>query len=288
VNGYFAERLHQTTKVPYIITDHDFAEIADCERFPQRRSFFEPILRSAFRNVCVARRMEEDMKRIFPFARTQVIHNGINPHPASIFSTPRPAELEGKLVLFSAGMFVGRKGFPLLIEAFSKVGPRHPSAVLRIGGDGPDRGEIEATIARLGMADRVTLLGLLPQERIFQEMAWCDAFPLISWNEPFATVFIEAMGAGKPIVTASDGGINDVVQDRVHGMVVPPKDCSAAAEALGYLLENTDARAEMGRNAKRLVEEHLTWEANSRTMLDIFAQAARAKGTWAGSADAAV
>ena len=217
--------------------------------------------------------MQNDLQRIFPGARAITIHNGINPHPADIFQTSRPAELQDKKIFFSAGMFVPRKGFLLLIEAFSRIAADYPDAILRIGGDGPQRPEIEATIQRLKMTGRVELLGLLPQKRIFQEMAWSDAFPLVSWDEPFATVYIEAMGAGVPIITASDGGINDVVRDRVHGLVVPPKDVAAAAGALKGMLSNDEGRRGMGRNARALVEEQLTWGANSRRMLELFEQA---------------
>ena len=104
-------------------------------------------------------------------------------------------------------------------------------------------------------------------------MVWSDLFALVSWNEPFATVFLEAMAAGKPIVTASDGGINDVVLDRTHGRVLPPKDVVATADALDHLLSDDTARLAMGRNASALVSEGLTWEATSRRMLSLFNEA---------------
>ncbi len=275
VNGYFAHRLSRITNLPYVITDHDFAEIASCEHLPARKAFYEPIIRGASRNICVCNRMEADMKRIFPFARTSVVHNGINTHPSEIYTTPRPAELQKKKVIFSAGMFTPRKGFPLLIEAFSKLAERHPDAVLRIGGDGTQRPEIEAVIDRLQLRDRVQLLGLLSQKQVFQEMQWSDIFALASWDEPFGVVFTEAMSAGKPIVAASDGGINDVVDHRVHGMIFPPKDLHGTTDALDYLLANPVARLEMGRNAKDLVDTRLTWDANTRVMLKIFEKAAK-------------
>jgi glycosyltransferase involved in cell wall biosynthesis len=240
---------------------------------------FERIIRAASRNVCVAKRMQADMMRIFPFARAVTLYNGINPHPPEIFAVPRPPELAGKQVIFSAGMFNVRKGFPLLIEAFAKIAGKFPDAVLRIAGDGVQRAVIEQTIAAHRVEARVQLLGLMPQARIFQEMAWSDAFALVGWDEPFATVFIEAMGAGKPILTAGDGGINDVVVDRVHGLVVPPKNADAAAEALASLLADSQARETMGRNARTLVENRLTWDANARELLKLFTEAAPPPGS---------
>ncbi len=270
VNGFFAERLRQLTGLPYVVSDYDFNEIADCEKFPRRREFFDPVMRSATANICAARRMQQDMLRIFPHARATTIHQAIWPHPPEIFAAPRPPELQGKTIIFSAGMFVPRKAFPLLIQAFAQIAPHYPDALLRIAGDGPQRPEIEALISQLHLSHRVQLLGLLPHQQVFQQMAWSDLFALVSWDEPFATVFLEAMAAGKPIVTASDGGINDVVVDGVHGKVVPPKDVPAIAQALDHLLANPESRIAMGRNARTLVQEQLTWDVTARKILQLF------------------
>jgi len=80
----------------------------------------------------------------------------------------------------------------------------------------------------------------------------------IKWDEPYATVFLEAMGAGKAVITANDGGINDYVRDGIHGYTVPPKNLDAAAEALDKMLSNTAERERMCRNAAQLFEESLT------------------------------
>jgi glycosyltransferase involved in cell wall biosynthesis len=272
VNGFFAERIHQLTGIPYVVSDYDFAEVADCEKFPRRREFFDRVIRSATASICAAKRMERDMLRIFPHARATTIHQAIWPHPTEIFKTPRVPELQGKTIIFSAGMFVPRKGFLLLIKAFAQIAPKYPNALLRIGGDGPQRPEIEALIQELKLSDRVQLLGLLPHKQIFQEMAWSDLFALVSWDEPFATVFLEAMAAGKPIVTASDGGINDVVVDGIHGKVVPPKDLPAVIQALDDLLANPESRIVMGQNARAMIQERLTWDITSRSIIQLFQQ----------------
>jgi glycosyltransferase involved in cell wall biosynthesis len=278
VNGYFAERIRQLRPIPFVVTDHDFFEISDCDHLPRRRAMFERIKMAASTNVCVSQRMENDTRRIFPNARAQTVHNGINPLPADIFSTPRPAELRDRQIVLSVGMFTPRKGFPLLIEAFKSVAEKHPRAVLRIIGDGKDRPAIEAAITQHGLADKVALLGLQPSHQVFQEMAWADLFALVSWDEPFATVFIEAMGAGIPVITASDGGITDVVRHGVHGLIVPPKDAVAAASAMNELLADDARRRAMGAQARALVENQLTWSANAQRMFALFNEAIQSPG----------
>ena len=103
-----------------------------------------------------------------------------------------------------------------------------------------------------------------------QEMVWCDAFALIGWDEPFATVFIEAMSAGKPIVCANDGGITDAVRDGVHGRTVPPHDLPAATAALDALLLDETQRIRMGAAAQSLAVEHLSWDANAQDDAQLF------------------
>ncbi len=269
VNGYYASQIANETGIPYAITDHDFDEIARCEHYPGRRAFFASILRNAAQHLCVSHRMERDVRRLFPSVRTATLHNGINP-PSEI-DNRRPAFLDGKLIIFAAGMFTERKGFPLLIEAFAQLAPRFPNSVLRIAGDGEQRAVIEATIRKHQVSERVTLLGRVPHEHVMREAAWCDIFALTSWNEPFGVVYVEAMAAGRPIVACTDSGIADVVEDGIQGYLVPPKDVSATALALERLLRSASERENMGQNAKALARD-LTWESNTEKLLGMLKQ----------------
>ena len=94
-------------------------------------------------------------------------------------------------------------------------------------------------------------------------------FALIGGDEPFATVFSEAMSAGKPIVFASDGGITDVAKDGVHGLSVEPGDARSAVAALDRLLGDAELRARLGRGASELASQ-LTWEQNARNVAELF------------------
>jgi glycosyltransferase involved in cell wall biosynthesis len=275
MNGYMAERIFRLRNIPFVITDHDYQEISDCGQLPKRKKMFDRIKTAASQNICVSRHMENETRRLFPNVCTTTVYNGINKIPADMLSQPRPEELRGKQVVLSVGMFAPRKGFPLLVEAFAQASQSQPNAVLRIVGDGEDRPAIEAMIRRHNLQGKVSLLGLQPQKQVFQEMAWADLFALVSWNEPFATVFIEAMGVGRPVITASDGGICDVVKDGVHGLVVPPKDAPAAARAIQALLSDEPRRRAMGEQGRALVETQLNWTANARRLIEFFEEARR-------------
>jgi glycosyltransferase involved in cell wall biosynthesis len=218
--------------------------------------------------------MEAEMKALFPSARTRTVQNGTDPISETRFRVPRPTTHAGKLVIFSCGAFYQRKGFPLLIDAFARVAARYPEAILRIAGDGDERGDVEESIRRHGLGSRVHLLGFRPHDEVLQEMVWSDIFALTGWDEPFATVYSEAMSARKPIVCCNDGGITDVLENGVHGITVPPRDPEAIAAALDLLASDPGLRDRMGAAGKRLFETRLTWDHNARTMRSIFEEAA--------------
>jgi len=77
-NGYFAFRIHKLTGIPFVVTDHEMGEITACEIFPARRAVYEKVIGAAHRMVSVAGVMRKDMERVFPEARCEVIHNGMN------------------------------------------------------------------------------------------------------------------------------------------------------------------------------------------------------------------
>ena len=270
VNGYMAWRLNKITGIPYVITDHDFGEIDSCRDNEARRALFEPIVEGSSRMVAVANRMERLVAELFPKSRTSTVHNGSDPPDRSLASMPRPLEISGRLVVFSACAFYERKGIPLLVRAFARVAGRFPEAVLRIAGDGDLRQQVEDVIAETGISSQVQLLGQIPHAKVLQEMAWADVFALPGWNEPFATVFTEALSVGCPIIYASDGGITDVVVDGVHGLAVEPRSEESLASALEAMLTDAPRRRAMGLAARELFAKKLLWDCNAITMRALF------------------
>ena len=320
-NGYFAFRIHKETGIPFIVTDHEMGEITACEIFPARRAVYDKVIGAAHRMVSVAGVMRKDMERVFPEARCEVIHNGVNlayapvesrverressaapaSTPATRNSLPanapealRLSTLDSgpstPLVILTCGMFYERKNFPGLIQAFNLVAGKHPNVILRILGDGPDRIKVEEARDASPFKDRIEMPGKVGHADVLQQMHEADIFALIGWREPFATVFLEAMAMGLPVIACDDGGIAEVmhsadVNDPVlaaglstydthapSGLLVPPKDILAAARALEYLILNPKARKQIGEAARRKIEADLTWDAVAQKYLQIFNQ----------------
>jgi glycosyltransferase involved in cell wall biosynthesis len=271
-SGFIGLRIHERFGIPYVITDHSFDYIEACRRFPWRRRLFEKVVRNAQAVVAVARRMEALLQELFPGIRTVTIQNGTDPIPQAILDGPRPAELRDRFIFFSCGFFYERKCFPELIDAFAPVAACHPEALLRIAGDGALRPAVEARIRAHQLQDRVQLLGLVDHATVLQEMAWSDAFVLIGYDEPFGVVFSEAMAAGKPIIAASDGGINDVFIDQVHGLAVPPRDIGAATVAMKRLLMDQGFRVACGRASNQLFDSKLRWSPNAQGLITVLSK----------------
>jgi glycosyltransferase involved in cell wall biosynthesis len=277
-NGSLAWHCRREMGLPYLVTDHDLGEIEDCGRYRARWRAMGRVAEGAFRSLSVSRRMEQVMLRQFPFARTRTLHNGTNAIPPEIASAPRPRDRRSQVVVFSAGMFYERKGFPLLIEAFADATRGRSDAHLRIAGDGPARAAIEAAIRRLGLQERVHLLGLLPHRDVLQEMVWADAFALVGWDEPFGVVFAEALAAGCPTIMASDSGAAEVVQHGVHCLLVSPRDVRAAADALRSVLQDRALAKRLGAAGRALWSSRLTWDVNATALVSLFREAAEEEG----------
>jgi glycosyltransferase involved in cell wall biosynthesis len=282
VNGHLAAGLRERHGLPYVVTEHDFDEIRAAARHRLRRAHYRRAMGGATTVIAVATRMEREIAELFPGVPVRTVHNGADLPVATPTdrATADPAGASATdpsgapATILSVAGFFERKALPLLVEAFSRVVPSHPGAVLRIAGDGRERPAIERAIAVHGAADRITLLGSIPHDEVLREMRAADLFALVGWDEPFATVYLEAMAAGTPVVCCSDGGITDVVRDGVHGRVVAPRDVEAAAAALDDLLADPDGRRRMGEAGRRLIAENLTWDRHAAEMAEVLRRAA--------------
>ncbi len=155
-------------------------------------------------------------------------------------------------------LFVGRlvyyKGLTVLLQAMVAVG-----AGLVIAGDGPLAGALRTRAGALGLADQVVFLGGLSDEAIRQLYRACDVFVLPSTErtEAFGLVQVEAMACGLPVVSTDlPTGVPWVNAHGVTGLVVPPGDAGALADALRRLLADPALRAELGQAGRRRAVQH--------------------------------
>ena len=164
-------------------------------------------------------------------------------------------EAERPTVLF-VGRLVPYKGVDVLLDALSRL-----DAAATIVGDGPQRAALEAQARALGISGRVKFLGSVGEEELAALYRACDVFalPSVTRQEAFGVVQLEAMAAGKPVVSTELGtGVGWVNRDSETGFVVPPRDAAAFSEALSCLLADATLRQNMGDAAMRRVRSAFT------------------------------
>lgn len=166
---------------------------------------------------------------------------------APLREAQRPRDDSEVRILFLA-RFVAEKGVYQLLEAFREVVARHPDALLTMAGDGPERQRAETWCATHGLADRVRFPGYVEGAAKARLLLESDIFALPSYHgEGCPVALLEAMGAGLPVIVTPVGGVPDIVEDGVNGIVLDNVDTRSIAEALLRLVRDRDMRAAMGR-----------------------------------------
>jgi glycosyltransferase involved in cell wall biosynthesis len=158
------------------------------------------------------------------------------------------------LLIFAGGEWV-RKGLDLAIRALPLI--PDPSAKLFIAGDDPAKDTLQALADECQVTDRVVFGGF--RKDVPLALASSDIFLFPSWYEAFSLATIEAAACGLPVVATSINGTEDFIQPGVTGEFVE-SDPKHIAKVIEPLVQDAGKRQEMGRNARKLVEQNYTWD----------------------------
>ncbi len=185
--------------------------------------------------------------------RTPVIYNGIRT-ARYVSAAGQGMGEEGKeMVLLHIGRFVLPKGHLLLIEAFDLSIKEYPWMQLWLVGDGELRPAVERAVSEKGLQEKVSFLGI--RDNVSNLLANCDLFVLPSDYEGLPLTVLEAMAAGKPVVSTRVGGVPELVEDGLTGFLVPPRDPEALSQAILRLAKDRDLCQRMGQAGQRKVLE---------------------------------
>ena len=225
------------------------------------------------RTVVISKAVEAHLARHLkiPPLKMDLIYYGLKPKNKTgldfrkEYGIPPEAPLVGTI-----GRLSRQKGHPVLIRAMTQVCREVPEARLIIVGhdDQGLRPDLEASIRALGLEGRVILAGF--RDEVPDIMATLDLFCLPSLWEGFGMVLIEAMAEARPIVASSVGSIPEVVEDGETGVLVPPGDEAALAEAIINILKNLDLGESLGRAGRQRLEREFTREAMVRATEQLY------------------
>ncbi|MBI4556524.1 MAG: glycosyltransferase [Candidatus Hydrogenedentes bacterium] len=191
-------------------------------------------------------------------ARISVVHSGIDPKRFDVPPLPRkelgvPADAP---LLGNVAALVDHKDHATLIAAMPQILQELSALHLIIAGEGELRPALEAQVAQLGMQRSVHLLGY--REDVPRLMRTFDAFVLSSKWEGLGTSVLDAMACGLPIAATAGGGIPEMVEHERTGLLAPPRDPPAIAQAIVRLFRDKNLAEALARNAKALVHDHFT------------------------------
>jgi glycosyltransferase involved in cell wall biosynthesis len=207
--------------------------------------------------------------------RLRCIYHGLDVdryHPAS-----RDGARRERALILGVGQLKEKKGFRYLLEACRILLDRGVGFDCEIVGDGPLRDELTATIERLGLGERVSLLGALPHEAVTGRYADAAVFvlPCVTASDGdrdgIPNVILEAMAMELPVVSTRHSGIPEAVTDGRTGLLVPPADALALADALERLLADEASRTRLGRRGRERVEQCFDTDVNIGKLLTEFA-----------------
>jgi glycosyltransferase involved in cell wall biosynthesis len=180
----------------------------------------------------------------------------------------------GAPVVSIIGALRATKGHALAIAAWHSVLSRLPEARLLIVGDGPERATLRRQIRRAGLHHRVVFAGRIDDEWERVDIVRASDIALLpSYGEALPMALIEASACARPVVATDVGGIREVISDGLSGILIPPGEIGAIADAVIALLQDSERRAQMGQTGRMLVQERFNMYGWARRLSDIYAEA---------------
>ena len=218
-----------------------------------------------------AKRKMVERERVLP-EKITVIPNGISPDLSRL---KPPGEMRRQLgvpedapLAVCVSRLEKEKDVGTLVRAMAAVRRRVPDARCVIVGEGSQRGPLELLAREEGVSDTVYFTGYLADALSVTGAG--DIFVLASRAEPFGLVLLEAMALAKPVVATRAGGPLEIVEDGKTGLLVPPGDPGAMAEAMTALLGDGDRAVEMGQQGRERYLEHFTADRMARRTLEVY------------------
>jgi glycosyltransferase involved in cell wall biosynthesis len=267
--------------IPSIITMHGGDVYVNREQgydFPTRR-YVKPVLRWTLQNAGALTAITDDCRQHAlragaPPERIRLVFNGTDLRrfsPSEDGGDPRPY---GRHMIFACRQLFPRKGIRFLLEAAAQLKPQFPDLHVVLAGDGFERPALVQLAEELGITANVTFLGWVANSDLPPYYRAAAVSVLPSLEEGFGIPAAEAMGCEVPVVATDAGGLPEVVEDGVTGLVVPRGDSAALAGAIGSLLADPERSRRMGQAGRERALRLFDWDRSAEQFEQLYREVA--------------
>lgn len=272
--------------VPYLLSVWG----SDVYDFPERnrltRTLLEQNLAAATMLASTSRSMAEHTRQFSGGKEIAITPFGIDLDRFAVRGAPTG---NGRVVLGTVKTLHEKYGIDTLIEAYALARAELEGTTdlqLRLVGGGPDEQKLRELAARLGVAEHVDFVGLVPHAEVPEVMRAFDIYAALSRldSESFGVAILEASACALPVIVSDVSGPAEVTEDEQTGLIVPRNDPRAAADAILRLVRDPHLRATMGAAGRAHVEAEYSWQSSVDTMIEAYRRTRRLAGR--GSNDA--
>ena len=271
-NGLGAIFLKKIHKIPYFITVYG-EEIHLSKRYHMitalrwlvNNSLKIVTISSKTKNFCMESDLGDDKIDVIPFGVDTDFFR-----PLDVYKD------ENIFQILSVGYLIERKGFEYLIRAMPKVLKEHKNARLKIVGSGPLESLLKELIYKLDIGDEVEIVKNVSDEELLMLYNSADLFVLPSIvdsqgnTEGLGVVLLEAMACGLPVIGSDVGGISDIIQNGVNGLLVGEKDINELSSAIIKNIINKELRKNFAYAAYHQIKEKFNWNIISERYISIY------------------
>lgn len=270
--GYAARAALKRRKTPFLLFSHGTDMIAGTKN-AWKKNRVAGIAAKAEQVILNSESLKRRFLREFPQFESKALV--LYPCPEAALKTPPPEDelnklraqygLEGKKVLLSVSRLDEGKGFPHAVRLMSDILKNSPHLVWFIAGDGPKRNELISLIQKKSLQNVVRYIGLVPHKDIKPFYYLADLFMLLTHpdegrEEGLGLVFLEAQAVGLPVVAGKSGGVEEAVVHGQTGLVYDVRtEGTKIIKAVSDLLNNDDARKQMGARGKERIDAEFNW-----------------------------
>jgi len=200
-------------------------------------------------------------------AKCRVIYAGID---SDYFKPSRQKSSSAKISIVSTGRLVKLKGFDFAVRAIAALVNLYPEIEYRIIGSGEEFDDLKRLIQSLKLEKNVFLLGFKSKSEVRDSLQQADIYLQPSLTESLCAAVLEAASMGLPIIASRVGGIPEIVQDGVNGLLTLPADVESIIEGLKFLINNPIKASQFGTEARKTVLDKFSIEIQSQNLNNLY------------------